>query len=234
MCIVSVESFGNSLLLQTGGGHVIWRCWALQTFMLPHELCRFLSTFCTGQPPLFSMIFVVILRQFLIDSSTCWHCSHFSHPEMVTVIYAAHQSMVILGMCVQCVCLHAKRKSSRTDCYMDQSLTDTGHDRYIYTDTLRLVNINNSVKAVFFYTYTYGYRYGQKKTQPNAAQTSLFIITSLADLQGGLTPPLGEPTKVFSSSTNENVNRISVVESVLFHTGTTVNSILPASVHALS
>ena len=51
---------------------------------------------------------------------------------------------------------------------------------------------------------------------------------------GGLTPPLGEPTKIFFSSINKNVNRISVVESVLFHTGTTVNSTLQASVHALS
>ena len=46
---------------------------------------------------------------------------------------------------------------------------------------------------------------------------------------GGWTSPLGEPTKVFFSSTNKTVNRISVVESVLFHTGTTVNSTLPAS-----
>ena len=56
---------------------------------------------------------------------------------------------------------------------------------------------------------------------------------SLADLRGGGSnnPPPGEPTKVFFSSTNKNVNRMSVVESVLFHTGTTVNSTLPASVH---
>ena len=60
--------------------------------------------------------------------------------------------------------------------------------------------------------------------------------STLADLQGGgVEPtPLGSRPKFFFSSTTKNVNRISVVESVLFHTGTTVNSTLPASVHALS
>ena len=51
---------------------------------------------------------------------------------------------------------------------------------------------------------------------------------------GGFELPLGSRPKFFFSSTSKNVNRISVVESVLFHTGTTVNSTLTASVHALS
>ena len=51
---------------------------------------------------------------------------------------------------------------------------------------------------------------------------------------GGVNTSWGADQSFFFSSTNKNVNRISVVETVLFHTGTAVNSTLPASVHALS
>ena len=51
---------------------------------------------------------------------------------------------------------------------------------------------------------------------------------------GGVEHPPWGADQSFFFSTNKNVNRISVVESVLFHTGTTINSTLPASVHALS